>query len=451
MYCFARVQELAVCLLPFCLSFFVSAANVYGQPDELVQLEQQLEQIQKRIAEKKNSQNDSFGQRARAVGRQRLPSPPVQHVDDTLVIRFYDLSDLFSVSPQYPATIPKDFHGARTANEEIFESAKGAMTGGGFGGGGGGVFSVPPTPMQQQAQSLSLSAARVSVEGLIEAIKKTVAPDDWGDDNDEASINVLGNTLLISANDSMHEQIANLLNLIREHWGKLKTVSVQAFWIKSTAAEIEELLDDKEANRVSGKVADAKWKLFFKKSNEENRIAYSASLSGHNGQTLHTVSGRRQYLVVDANPVFATTRLQDDDGDRKMRVEKTVVGMHPVRNSFQQGAALQISPLCTRGGNFVILDLQTRVNELLEQDDESTPTRVVGRSKSGDEISVPLDHGDYVSYRLSTTIRCPKDEVILAGGMTYDSSSEAEQTNLYFFVRSGIHTIEEDVLSQVAK
>lgn len=439
------------------LSMFFATNLAFGQPaDELSNLQLQLEQINtqiKAIQENKVADQDPFGQRVRSVGRQRTSAPPTMD-DGTLTIRFYDLSDIFSVAPQYPARMQNDLV---DSSADIFPiaSSSGGSSGGGFGGGGGGVFNVFPGPVspQQQAKNLSLSAARVSVMTLVKTIKEAVSPEEWDVQDGDASINVLGNTLLISATDSMHEQINNLLNLIREHWGKLKTVSIQAYWVKSNPSQVRELLVGEGDNRTVGKVDATKWQSFFQKANEENRVAYSASISGHNGQTLNTVSGRRRMMVVDAKPFYAVTGVRDEmeipfedrpAADELDHVERSVTGLFPVRNSFQEGAAIQVSPLATRGGNFVILDLHTRVNERFAPDQESKPAEVVARTKDGYEVAVKLDDANYVSYRLSTTIRCPKNEVILAGGMTYDAKQASDEPNLYLFVRARIHTIEED-------
>ena len=230
-------------------------------------------------------------------------------------------------------------------------------------------------------------------------------------------------------------------NLFREQWGKLKTVSVQAFWIQANADEIGELLESDDENALVGKVNRRGWRDFLAKSSEENKVAYSASISGQNGQTLHTVSGRQHFVVLDAEPIHTFQGERENvEGEFVEEIEQSVAGLKPVRSLFQEGAALQISPLATRGGKFLILDLHTRVNEYVETG-QNEDDKMVARGKQGEEFSVALDSRPYVSYRLSTTVRCPNNEVVLAGGMTYDG---VKQSNLYLFVKSNVHTIEED-------
>lgn len=422
----------------------VSGAEVQAQADgDIESLQRQLKQLQSKIS---NIQTDSdpFGNRVRSVGRQRTVKP--EPAPDELVIRFYDLSDVFSIAPQYQAQTPTDFH---SHSAPLFPIAvagtSGRMSGGGFGGGGGGVFSFPSGPVGQRSQPTSVQAARVSVEALVGAVKQTVSPEEWEDTDGDASISILGNTLLISATEQMHEQIANLMDLFREQWGKLKTVAVEAYWIEATSSEITVLLESDLENPVVGKVNDKKWNQFFSKAGEAKRIAYSASMCGQNGQTLHAVSGRRHFVVLDATPMYSSEGKREAVEDENVEyINRTIAGLHPVRSVFHEGAALQASPMATRGGKFVILDLHTRVNEYVDTGTEAT--KIVAQGKQEQPLSLDLESKPYVSYRLSTTVRCPNNSIVLAGGMTYDSSQETDQPNLYLFVKTAIHTIEEDLV-----
>ena len=160
----------SVSLILFCLQL---NARAQAQPgDQLSDLQSQLKRLQDKI-EKIQSSEDPFDSRVRSVGRQRV-QPPLPVSDTTLSIRFYDLSDIFSVSPQYPAVRPDEYS---AFGQSFFPSSDSAVSGGGFGG-GGGVFSIPPA--QQQAQTMNLDAARVSVDSLVEAVQRSVEPGKWG-------------------------------------------------------------------------------------------------------------------------------------------------------------------------------------------------------------------------------------------------------------------------------
>ncbi len=453
----------------------ISTQSVQAQPgsqkqSDVEQLQKQLASLQSKI-ESMNQDESSNDVRVRSVGNQQSRRAVQPQFEDEMLIRLYDLSDIFAVSPSYPAVMPNDLAGATTFRRG------GPTVGGGFGGGGGGfsaggggVFRVPPAPtsmrppIKKQGGAGSpgnIHSATISLQELVAAIQNTVSPEQWEDEGGKASIQFLSNTLLITATKDMHAQINDLINLFREHFGKRRTVSIQTYLIRAGSAEAAELLDAKSNEMGAGVVNPDKWKAFLANAKSQKRFAYSATMTGHNNQTLHTLSGKQRQLTLDATP-FETTKASmwfehpddvepfgengdQDDGDMNLfNRTRTVVGFKPVRQTFHDGAAIQITPLATRGGNFVILDLQAKVNELLTADEEAKKPTIFVRYGENEKAEVELDHADYVSYRLSTTVRCPKDQVVLAGGMTYDPNAEQEVPNLYLFVKTSIHTIEED-------
>ena len=457
----------------------VSAQKSSSKPD-ISKLQQQLETLQIQIAslEKQKSNNVEKDSRVRSVGSQRMRRNEVV-IEAPLQIRLYDLSDLFAVSPSYPAVMPDEFSNARA----VFAARSRRMTSGvgqgGFGGGGqggggigggGGVFRVSPiSPMKaiepvaaprQEAASLNMRSAQVSMKQMVNTIKNTVEPELWGDSQGEAKVQFLGNTLLITATDSMHTRITNLLNLFREHWGKRRTISIQTYWIRAGAGDTADLLDEKSTEIGAGVVSQDKWKQFLADARSDKRFAYSATLTGHNNQTLHALSGQQKQLIVGAEPFLRTDAAMwfenvedvnpfgddDDSSDEDMDYfnrTKKIVGFHPIQQSFHNGAAIQVTPLATRGGNFVILDLHAKINELVDQEKgKEKPTVFVLGEKEKSEVK--LDHTDYVSCRMNTTLRCPKEQIVLAGSMTFDPGSDAEHPNIYLFVKTSVHTISED-------
>ncbi|MFK7766652.1 MAG: hypothetical protein AB8B55_05480 [Mariniblastus sp.] len=445
-----KLSKLFPIVTLFITTLIAQPAN--AQP-EVEAMQKQLAALQAQISSMKKSKsaaaNDPFGSdRVKTVGTKRVPQPRTKLFDDTLHIRLYDLSDIFVVSPHYPAIQPNEVAGSGT----IFQSAQNGRTGqsgggfggGGQGGGGGGVFSLPPARVAtaaQEAQSLNMESAQISMPELVKAIKSTVSPDLWGDNTFEAKIQFLGNTLLISATEDMHQQISNLLDLFREHWGKLRTISVQTYWIRSDATQAKELLSQTDQEEIGAGVVDAqRWEKFLAAAKAEKRLSYTTTLTGHNNQTLHSISGRQRQLVVDAVPFEASkTTTHAEHGQAE---EISISGFKPTRLPVHDGAAIQVTPLATRGGNFVVIDLHAKVNEFLDVE-EDKKTSIFSYLPGGEKIEVKLDSADYVAYRMSTTIRCPKEQVVLAGGMTYDST-DADQPNLFLFVKATVHTINED-------
>ena len=470
------MREITIRLFYVFLVALFCPVSVSGQgPDE-----PDLEKLRRQVAELQGRLNVAAGQgasknlfsdneRVRSVGRQIVSrkKPQEEELEIALQIRLYDLSDLFAVSPSYPAERPNELEGGSRlfANSPANHvGSGGGGLGGSVGGGGGGVFRLAPnSPKSAGEANHNLRAAQVTLDQLVQTIKETVKPEMWGGDSTSARIKFLGNTLLVTATEDMHSQINNLLNLFREHWGKRRTISVQTYWIRADHGEAFGLIDQETTEKSgAGVVKPERWKAFFTKVRDEKKIAYAATLTGQNNQTLHALSGKQVRLTVDAEP-FETANFDwqvksfdevddnpfgDDDDDLPtssalglIKRNREVVGFRPIETLFHEGAAIQITPMATRGGNFVILDLQAKINELIKQPEPGDTIFVEGSKK---RVEVQLDNTDYVSCRFNSTLRCPDDQVVLAGSMSWDPSSEHENPEVYLFVRASIHTIEED-------
>lgn len=464
-----KYRWIAVWTVCFSIGFNLTAFAKPQNENELAKLQQQVEQLQAQLKRRANRSSDDenslkVSERVRNVGQQIVRRAPrgTYEQDIALQIRLYDLSDLFAVSPNYPATVPNELE----ARGQFFANAPSnqrQMSGGG--GFGGGVFSIPTTQFAapiQESQNLNMQSAQVTLDQLVGTIKETVKPEMWGKTPTSARIKFLGNTLLITATEEMHTQINHLLNLFREHWGKRRTVSVQTWWIRADHGAASELIDQATSEKIGAGVVDkGRWKEFFRKAKEANSLAYSATLTGHNNQTLHAVSGKQVSLTIDAD-LYETNDIQwhvkdfdnldaepadleaDDDLVSEnygfLGQQKKIIGFRPLRARFHSGAAVQLTPLATRGGNFVILDLQAKLNELVPND-----RRVKIAVDQGEkETSIELDNTDYQTCRFSSTLRCPKDQVVLAGSMTSKPGEDGETSEILIFVRTLVHTIAED-------
>ena len=456
-------------------------AAVIGKPQDeqtFAELQQQVAQLQAQLKRKATKQSKSenvteSSERVRDVGRQIVRrNPRLYEQDIDLQIRLYDLSDLFAVSPNYPAVKLDEFESGR----QLFAVSPVQQRGGGFGGGGqgggggfggggsGGVFNLAPTQFGapiQEVQNLNTHSAQVTMQQLVETIEATVKPEMWGESSTSARVKFLGNTLLITATEDMHTQINHLLNLFREHWGKRRTVSVQTWWVRSDHGVTSELVDQDTTKKIgAGVVPEDRWDEFFKAAKEAKNVTYSATLTGHNNQTLHAVSGKKISLTVDADPFevsdsqwhvpdlddLADFDLDPDDKDSftgnlgHLGRQKRIIGFRPVNQFFHDGAAVQVTPLATRGGNFVILDLQAKLNKLVRGE----RVERIAVEQEGKKAEIELDDIDYLACRFSSTLRCPKDQIVLAGSMTADPTANGETPEILIFVRVSVHTIEED-------
>ncbi|MEM9942221.1 MAG: hypothetical protein AAF939_11705, partial [Planctomycetota bacterium] len=106
----------------------LDSANVDNLKTQLAAIQSQLSSLEER---QNPLDSNSPGERVKVVGSQRKKQVIQSQPIDELTIQLYDLSDLFAVSPHYPAVVPDDF----ASTTDRFRTQQGQMIGGGLGGG----------------------------------------------------------------------------------------------------------------------------------------------------------------------------------------------------------------------------------------------------------------------------------------------------------------------------
>jgi hypothetical protein len=351
----------------------------------------------------------------------------------------YDLSELFTVAPGYEAKqtsdlspIEKNLFPQVTANVV----ATGNMGGGGFGGGFGGAFSVPDKPRSVQTDRpahLGQVEARTSINTLVSAIQAVISPSGWDTVGGPMSISQLGNALIVSADANTHSQIEKLLDLFRKRWGTLKTVSVRAWWLPLTEDQLNGLLAGGENEKPAfGIVDEAAFKKVLDTQKQDGGPAgYRAAITCYNGQTVSAIAGDQSIAVTD----FKAVTTQSNTNPPKP------ISYLPVTSLIQEGAALQVTPIVTTSGKYVVLDIHSRVNRrVYDTRSRAVPSQpeAVGESDRGvspESVVAALDRPRLTVQRLSTTLRVPVDSTMLIGGMTMSKDPVANDPTLYLFVK----------------
>jgi hypothetical protein len=423
------------------------AATLAAQPSppQARELRALLESLQQQIDSL--SRQDNASHKVTEIGsnlaRQRDFEQP------RLIIRLYDLSDLYAIAPAYIARDPGDLDGGGMAifPEVGTDGTSRAGMGGGFGGGGfgGGFFAVPTTSVrlkdragdilaQPSGGGGEVDAGRTTVDGLIETITSTIAPEEWADVGGPASIKALGASLIISAPAHMHEQIAALLDLFRKRWGSLRTVSLQAHWLWLTEAQLKGALADPAEVKAGeprpfGALDQDAWKELREAAAGEGagRSGYHAVLTCYNGQTVHALAGRQRLIVSGMTPVVGG--------------QDAPAAYHPDMRAVHEGAALQITPVVTRTAKFVVIDVHSRVNLV----PAAAPADAAARPQAGtvQQVVDAIDRQPIQSQRLSSTLRIPTGKTTLVGGMTFDAQA-ADARNLYLFVTAVVQELRDD-------
>lgn len=433
-----KCQHFVAALGAVCLLASPGRAQPGRQPVE--DLQRQIEILQQKLqsleaAEIENRRVTQLGAGTRLSGR-----------EPEMVVRIYDLGDLFALAPPYPAQHTSDL-GA--VGRPLFPSVPAQPVGAGMGGMGGGMFNVKQQPslpsepsrrvLRQFYAGVNTGDTRSSIDDVIEAITSTISPTQWIDVGGPASITSLGNSLLISADERTHKQIDDLITLFRKRWGTLRTVSVRADWLWLTAAQLQPLLSAVE-NRppkedqvtAYGLVDEAAWARLLEelRADDQRRPGYQAVLTCYNGQTVHAVSGGQSLAVTGMVPVVGSGP-----------------GYQPQVSIIQEGAALQVTPIVNVSGKFVLLDVHSRLVERLDDAQAARPAAQPGQKQkrtSPLDVAAAIDRPQLATHRFSTTLRMPVDRRMLVGGMTYQSVPGPGDPNLYLFLKLSVQELRDD-------
>lgn len=273
-------------------------------PDDAKQLQSNIQEMQKRLDAIRKAEEDA-DTRTRRIGKSKAP-----HREDSgseMVVRIYDISDLFTPSPAYRGEELDPWTGKRTlafpAPEMGSQSSPlGGMGGGmdgGMGGmgGGGGFFSIPDSDSRSGdilAQSRAddtgaLGSARTTLGSLIDTIQEIIQPDSWEESGGPGRISAIGATILISAKDEVHDQVDELLEVFRRRWGSQRTVTTEVWWLWLTPDELGKLVADPTAPQSP--VADEAWTATWKAKVKQEPAPRQAKITGFNGQTVFTSAG----------------------------------------------------------------------------------------------------------------------------------------------------------------
>lgn len=449
----------------------VSPARSQSQSEQVRQLLEQMQSLQEKLKSLEASGTSSATkERTTQLGRTRIREEEAEWV-----VRIYDLSDLLAPISAYPATLASDLDSAEVS---LFPNTAGTASApsgvSGMGGMGGMMnlrtqmgkpegdapqtnslrrpakdllFQASPAgpaarPKRAKTPPVSIDSARIELDNLIDAIKTTIEPTSWDDTGGRGSIAPLGNSLIISTTPTTHDQIAVLLDSFRKRWGTLRTVTVEARWLWLTETQLAGLLtvSDQRAETTEsnafGLVNDAAWEAHVKellKADREQPPGYQAAVTCYNGQTVHTVSGEQHRFVTGLIPVI---------GDATGAAAEANVGYQPLVATLQEGAALQVTPMTTTAGRYVVLDVHSRVVRLRDKPvkEPDRPPQFGAQAVAG-----TVDRPVVERHSLETTLRVPVDRRMLVGGMTFAAQPKRGDPGLYLFVKLTVRELRDDL------
>jgi hypothetical protein len=342
-----------------------------------------------------------------------------------LMVRVYQVADLVTSPPDYPyrgTEIPTTSQSLGSSGYGGISLGGGGYGGGGLGGGGGGFggggfFQVSDTGgggFGGEGQIVqgglggfaapepgATSRKRFTIDDLINAIQSTIEPQSWVDVGGNAVCTPLGGLLIVKQTAAAHEQIENLLRAIQAEAGLMQTLTVQAHWLLLTRDQLAQLQaanapdQGRPANVVDRAALD-----------ELARTAalYEGQITCFSEQAVHLVSGDRRLVVTGAIPV----------------VSAATAGYQPVLSAPNIGVLLELKPTLLAHGQAALLDLESTVTALADDEAGPIPVRVDQSPASGAMPSsgVKVDRLNLETQHLATTVGVPVGQPVLVGGLS---------------------------------
>ena len=362
--------------------------------------------------------------------------PAKKNANDKYAIGTYEVGDLVVNVPEY-------FLNSNSAGSQSVGPrggmGGGGMGGGGFGGGamgggGGGMFNVG----DQMAGASG--PAPLSIAALSDAIMMTIEPQSWvGQSPDgEGRIAPLGTALVIRQTQSAHQQINNLLEMLRQGSAKRRTVSIDCRWLMLDSDDLDRLVtvDDQGVAKVNREVlAD-----FTRRPS-----SLRGKTNCFSGQSVYLISGTLRSSVSSYIPVvgsvespakpqimFAAQRsdapvhfTQMGGGGGGFASGRSV-GYQPVITTNNFGVQIELRPTLLHGGDNVVVDLKSTITF----PGSPSPGPVDPMAMPGSELAPQVDRVAIQTQELATTLNMPLGEPVLVGGMTYMEPAEASPEEL---------------------
>jgi hypothetical protein len=236
-----------------------------------------------------------------------------------------------------------------------------------------------------------------TMDDLIEIIKTCILPTFWDDTGGSGSIFPMAGSLVISQNQEVHEEVEDLLCLLRTNNPQLQVVTVRATWL---------LLDLKQLNQLTGSKQGGIDPKAFAAMTAKVKGGVG-TIAGFSGQTVHIASGFNPAVASGMNAILEAGRIP---------------GPQPGIGGPQTGVMLQVTPQLLAGAQTALLDICSSVTRTVDSPQTVLPLFV---------------------EQLATTLKVTLGEPTLVGGIASTVRGEAESPEgatgvpqLYLFVEA---------------
>lgn len=328
------------------------------------------------------------------------------------------------------------------------------MGGGGFGGGGGGFGggggSMMPFQDNPTVGSSTQNAVMQRVHELMDVIFESVAPNDWDNTNGENTMVAMGELLIVTCPESVHEQIDALLTQLSQIKSRNnQSLAIEACWVFVDENEYRELSPNGQTVDQ-----DVLARLMVAQGGR-------ARINCQNRQTVHIISGNLTSEIESvipvvggiSNPLREETGLaselpgenkhllaqifpakQEQKGDSFKRGGTQSIGYQPVPRWVNYGGLLQVSPI-VQSENKVFVNLSSVV--ILRK------TRRGLAPATGSIGGVGLSSQDFQIQQFRNSAVLPMNKPVVVGGSTIqldqNEDAEGKSKQLYLILKAGLN------------
>jgi hypothetical protein len=351
-----------------------------------------------------NATLHSADQPAPAAADQPDPPPPkiVTHVYDVRALIMPGDDFPFETSPHAPAfVVPANLQGGDISG----------YNGGGRVGmfSGGNVEKTVPTHEELSAQ-------------LTKSIMDLIDSDTWRDNGgNQGSMHELNGLLIVSQTEAAQKQIADFLQQISDL--RNKPIRTTAEWLLLTPGELESLTKPPSL-QSSGAAREVNPDALAKLPASARQ--FRAELPGHNGQTLHSLSGHEKSVTVNETATVGTG----------------VAAYSPFIAVVADGVAIQVTPNVDSQRHTAVVTLFSTFNTGQEQGplitlrsiaatSQPTPDNAIANSSA---LATYHEVGSTVQ-EFRTTLRIPLNTPVIAGSMTlHPTGKDADARELVLVI-----------------
>lgn len=300
---------------------------------------------------------------------------------------------------------------------------RGGMGGGGMGGMGGRMVTVPDSP-----PSGNSGALQIDFDSLIDAIVSVCSPSSWSENGGgEGDIHVVGAALVVRQTGAVHNEISDLLEQLRAGSARHRTVTIDARWLQLNSDELDQLLAGED-----GKLSRETLKALTRRP-----TSLRAMTNCFSGQGVYLVSGTRRNVVSGYIPVVGSldrsqpevafaalagdatiTFVEDQPYAERLDFHPTGpagVGYQPLVERPNLGAKLHIRPTLIQNESAAVVDLVSTITFPGAGANDPVEDRQGAARGSAPNI----DRAAIDVQEIATTLRVPKGEPTLVGGMSH--------------------------------